>query len=202
MSDVFIPVRLDIWKKETPKIVEVDIPESDDNLSAMEIGGSEGEPLFAIEDGFLEVEADDAKERTAAIASADKDAVRIWVMRNVDIRQKNRNKNVKAGERIGTVRGGDLILMVMDDDSPVLDLGTNDAGEPVSQLLPHEPREALDELDALPLPQDQEKGLTAEEKKQLAEETTGKKPSSGLLKKVVVGGLVITGVWAFWRLAK
>jgi len=143
--DIFIPVRLKVWQAGEPIVNRIKTANGNE-ISNIEIPESEGRDVFAIEDGYLSVDEWAAKNNAAELVSDNED--RIWNYRHF---VASKTGPVKAGERIGRAKGGDLILGVMDEESETEDVGPNQMIR-----LSRQPLEVLDELNVLPLPQDVE----------------------------------------------
>lgn len=183
-NDVFLPVRLKVWENNPIIINRAKDNTSGIEMVSAEIQGSVGFPVFAIEDGEIVVDPNNARIN---LVSADRtDGGRIWSFINVNAGAGVSSGGiVKGGEEIGTVVGDDLIFFVLDEvNSP--EVPAVGGG---SQLLPANPILALDDLDVLPLPQDQGKLLTQAEARRLSERLTDQGPNLGTI--AIVGGVVV-----------
>lgn len=114
MAHLVLPVRLKIWQKAEP-ILNVIKTANGNEISNIEIPGAKpGTFVYAIEDGIL-VADQWALDHNAAELIGDRLEERIWNYRHIRVTAPD--GPVQAGDKIGEVFGGNLILGVMDKDS-------------------------------------------------------------------------------------
>jgi len=114
-AEIVLPVRLNVWNEAEP-LIHKTATANGNEISSLEIQGSEGEPVYAIEDGILVVDEWDQAHNAANLV-ADPVEKRIWNYRHI---KATVDGPVHAGDKIGYAagpQGGNLIIGVMDDDS-------------------------------------------------------------------------------------
>lgn len=168
--DIFLPVPLSAWDIEAIEIHRA-VAKDGGSIESAELPESEGADLFAIEDGVVLASPAD----NFISLSSDADKSRGWRFLNAQLASglDKDGSQVRAGDKIGTVSGGDLVFMGLSGDDIV------------------NPIDALDDLNAVALPQDQKELLSPAERRLLSERLTG---GVDLKKAAKIGGLIAGGV--------
>lgn len=209
MSDIVLPLRLDAYRKAAPKENSVKTARGG-LISNIEFQGTDGAPVFAMENGQVDVDQWSLDNNALDLVGGDG---RIWQYRHIRM-ISNLGADVKAGQKIGTAVGN-LILGVIDksSDSETIPggerLDTNSLGVVTrvqlpdeEQLLGRNPLPLLDELDVLPLPQDGgAAAMSTEERHELSESITGKKGLT-TAEMAILGGAGVVGLYGLYRLFK
>ncbi len=200
-TNVFLPLRRDVFEAKPPKIFGVDVPDASGDMEAVEILESEGEDLFAMESGQLI--ADKEGQLLLQVGAPTDEISHTWVMQNAVGTKAQPSRDVTAGQKIGKVKGGNLILSVIDDDSPEVDLGADKGGV---IKLQHSPLDLMDQLDVMYLPGDIDPSEidTDEERHNVSEGITGrgKKKKSPIVKIVATVASIFGGLWLFKKIAE
>jgi hypothetical protein len=176
-SDVYLPVRLKNYNRDKIIIHELRDP-SGPLMSSAEILDTRGGLLYAIEDGEITFDVDNAK--IFLLADDTSNGARRWEFLGVSPRANQGEGKVSAGDVIGQIGKQDLVFMAFTNESPTVALSATE-----SEQLPVDPIAELDALDVLPLPQDQDKLLTSSERKELSERLTDEQ--KGLSREAKIG---------------